>query len=805
MRYSELTHHQVLRSADAQRYRILGLLTLVAALLPVSLGTTGTMSIWEAISVSPWSESVRLLAPLLLAIGLLVLPSIRALGRLGLGLSLLTLLVVSIVIFTKSQLAYTAVFTGLLDYVGRQPLVVVLGFTLVAVGAECSMRDGLESVRKVLLRLGGFLLLLLYLLPQRGQPFIIELVTSASAFLAVVGGHGIITMLLDWLFALFPLVVGLNAIGVAGRNRTVGLLGAMARYGLPLLAVLLCYRFVTSGFGMDAIFLQLRASILLAVVLGVGSRALEGILLHLLHDPLPTAQEPPSHLARDHQLRKLLRQHLERPQEPPKAHFDPSSVKSMHPLLVWLMQRRIREIDRDLIMPSPAEMLARLEGSGKRSEPPAPASTHRSLWWLSAKQRLNGLFVGLAIISMLGLTWRFARSQPDLTWSLSAATEQADTLLGRQLPRHIVRASRHQSAREDAEANDLTAESAKLQQQRDELIRAAEVVDPELAQHVNALVARLETLDFHGSLWFEAIQPLNQRIRALGLPYYLDGNYFEWSEDGRIKRYFYLVSYRVQSIERYRWDGGDYAALFVTRLDRLNLRDSRLGYVNEREPFALVLVDEIERSVRRQVDHLRQDARCRITSPDQGPYARDIEELCTELMGDLISAQYGLYLNDSPDPIIAKLVEEQRHATALHELQHQVDATAVNIPGELFRLLPVASDIQLLRPAQEASAYLTELATDKPITSLWTLAQLTGFLLRDQGQNPYRYAAAIVIGQLLGKPVMEPMGHVTAKAVYAIWEQAAAHAKDLTAWLKPLAEEAHETLIGSPIAYPIKL
>ena len=805
---ADLGHYDALRLEDARRLRNLGILALIAAALPVSLSNVGSMFLWDMVAFSSPAEIIRLLAPAILGVGLIALAGSKRIGRLGLGLAALVLLIVCIALFTRSVLGYRAVFTGLMDYVGRRPLVVVGGLTMVAVGADLRRHEAHHTLSRWLLSAGGGLLLLLYVLPQRGDAFFLELVASADALVAAGGGKMILSVLLNWLFALFPLVMGCVAIGLAKPPRKTGIVGSFARYGLPALGVLLCYKFVMNGFGVHAIGVQLRASFLLAVVIGVASTAIEAIVLALLSDPLPTAAEPPSQLARDIRLRQLLRRLIDNSADDDRA-TDPFAVKGeleSHPAAVRLMQRRLREAAADtsvllapdlkLSAPQARTLLERLEGRPEdRAEPRREAKPH-ALWAMTGPKRLY-VVVGVTTVLLLGgLALRFQRSQADLTWNLKPATEAADRVFGRSLPGMILKLSRRNTILEK-EGKGSAEDAVWLRQQREDFVKSVRDVDVELARHVANLMKRLDTVDFDGRLWFDALRPVNQRIRERGLPYFVDGSYFELTRDGRSIRSFYVVTYRVADILRYELNGHEYAALHVRRLDRLNVRETLLGFVREREPFALVLLDQTEDHVRRRIASLAGGS-CDVASVYRhGPHARDVEEACIGLVQTLLKDR-----ELTVETAFDELVDLQLQSTERHEVQHQIDGEDVDIPAELFRLLPIASDLQLARVSQEASAYLAELTSDDPLVVALTLAQLTEFLLDDTGQTPYRYAAGLIFGALLGQPVMAPMGHVDGAGVARLWQEAATKGTGLSTWLGPKAAEAHDDLIGSDLEEP---
>ena len=125
---------------------------------------------------------------------------------------------------------------------------------------------------------------------------------------------------------------------------------------------------------------------------------------------------------------------------------------------------------------------------------------------------------------------------------------------------------------------------------------------------------------------------------------------------------------------------------------------------------------------------------------------------------------------------------------------------------ELFRLIPIASDRQLARAAHEISAYLTELTSEDPLTTLSVLSQLTSFLTtRNVIQTPYRYAAGVIFSELAEDSILRPYGSVRTGALLDLWRTFHDKGEYLPRWVSERAKEIHEDLLGTPcgIATPI--
>jgi hypothetical protein len=400
----------------------------------------------------------------------------------------------------------------------------------------------------------------------------------------------------------------------------------------------------------------------------------------------------------------------------------------------------------------------------------------------------------LAAAAALG--WRLHRPPADLAWTLGQPTAAADELFGSQLPRFVValaRRSKHQTEqRGGAEAAQL------LREQSEQTLASAGQVDAGLAEDAARLVRAADALDRTGRLWLDAVHRVNRRIRALGLPYYLDGNALQIASrsSGKVRQQFYVTTYRVQQVRRFEEQGRPYAALHVRRLDRLNIAGSRLGTVRPDEPFALVMLDVIEETVAERLEAVGTRQSCELGS--WGAPGR-IDELCARTLTDLMVAR-GLDVQADREAAAELLTKLQIDATERHEIQHQVDGEDLDIPTELYQLVPWAEDRSLRVVAQELSAHLAELSSGDELATAWRLADLTGHLVRRRSRTAYRYAAGVIVGRLSDRPVIDTDGRVDLAQLEAFWQRAADRPAELAAWITPAARTIHEDLFDAPVA-----
>ena len=823
----ELSFARIVRLDDERRLRNLAAVALLVAVLPVDLTRHGGLWPWDLLAISSRSDALRLLAPGLLGLGLLVLVRLRSLTRLGLGILGLALFVVCGALSTRYAFGWDEAFVRLLSFVGRQPLPVLGGLTLVALGASLRLREGSGRLDRWLLATGAGLLLALYALPQRGEPFAVRLLAPVEAFLETRQTAILLTHLHGWLLGLFPLFLAAWALLATRSRARTGMLGSMARYGLSGLVVLLCYRMATTGFGVPAVLVELRAALILALIIGVASTCAEAVLLHLLHDTLTPLGEPPSQLARDVRLRDLLERLAAVPDSVPadrgpvRRLFALAGAPPSHPWLRWLMRRRLAELGEELDRPFAAdEVTTRAYLERLRGQPTEPAvalpgaldrpplSGRGALWLATGRWRLPVALGLMAAVGALGLGLRVARSQPDLAWTLRPAGEAETRLFADDLPSYVLALSVGNTELAGGKGAAEAAEAAAdLAERGEAMVEAARDLDPRLGEAVRELVERVDQVDLEGRLWMAAVRELNAAIRAAGLPFFLDPAYVEQEVDRRPLRAFLLVAYRVDEIRRRSCGGHEYAALHVRRVDALPLGAQRLGWVMRGEPFALVVRDAIAEHAAELAASLLDDGGCGLAFDEgdgggtaEGLRAEVIDASCGAVVRALL-AERGVSTGPGADreAVASELEAAIVASTETHEVQHQIDGQDIRVPERLFHLVPMATDSQLSRSALELSAFAAELGGDDALGGVTALALVTGHVLTPWvAQSLYRYAAGVLLGALTGAEIIAPLGEVDSAELDELWKDLAADPPRGVARLAERARRVQDELVDPP-------
>ena len=296
---------------------------------------------------------------------------------------------------------------------------------------------------------------------------------------------------------------------------------------------------------------------------------------------------------------------------------------------------------------------------------------------------------GLALLTPLVVLVLSRPVSKGIAWRLGPRSEQADRVFGELMPKWALsRARWGLVARQAASA----AELAEARAAGNDLLRASRELSPELGRAVSELLQGASDLDLAGRRWFRLIEGVNEASRSKGLPYYLDPGLRAGMHDGHVQRLFLVYPYRVEEVRAARADAVDYALLGVRRLGEARDGHERLGFSRDHQPFALVVLDEVE------------------------PYATLLSTLalleppsCLEAVG--LSPALG-----SCGSVLQRLspsMQQVRRLVERHELQHQIDGPELTRSPAVLKALSGFDDDAIDEVNRELSAYLAELSTDR--------------------------------------------------------------------------------------------
>jgi hypothetical protein len=343
-------------------------------------------------------------------------------------------------------------------------------------------------------------------------------------------------------------------------------------------------------------------------------------------------------------------------------------------------------------------------------------------------RRLFGAHLGTLGALSLGLALLARPPHKGVDWSLRPSTPAADTLYGELLPAwNDARWTWDRRVRDESGAMDLVG----VRKAGRALVEAAPAVDPGLGAAVDRLVTESRTLDLAGRRWYALVGAVNDAAQAAGQPYYLDPTVYEYGAEDGVRRHFRVRSYRIEAVTGLRVDAGDFAALHVRHLGDAFARDSRLGFSRDLQPFALVVLDEIEAWAKNL-----SAGHCGLQDTD-APALTSCERVLADLRAD-------------PD---FDLVAAITRITERHELQHQIDGPELPMPTAVVRLTGRYDDAVRQRVNRELSAYVMELTT-AGVPPRLSLAHMLPFALNPGSAE--HLVALLVFEALTDRTLVDP-------------------------------------------------
>ncbi|MES1183764.1 MAG: hypothetical protein ABUL60_08100 [Myxococcales bacterium] len=304
-------------------------------------------------------------------------------------------------------------------------------------------------------------------------------------------------------------------------------------------------------------------------------------------------------------------------------------------------------------------------------------------------ERFVRLAATAALLSAFAVFLLARPLQKGVDWRLGPRSDRADQLFGELMPAWAQSRARWSM---NAKTTASAAELAEARAAANQILRASRELKPELGRAVAELVQGGGDLDLAGRRWFHLIEAVNETSRAAGLPYYLDPGLSVAEHQGRVERLFLLHPYRVEAVRPARADGIAYALLAVRRLGKARDNHDRLGFSRDHQPFALVVLDEIE-SYSSSLDDFARRAPATCVDSDAAP-----PELAT--CGALLQKL-------SPN------LQQVRRLVERHELQHQIDGPELTHSAAVLEALAGYERAAIDQVNRELSAYMAELVTEQ--------------------------------------------------------------------------------------------
>ena len=230
------------------------------------------------------------------------------------------------------------------------------------------------------------------------------------------------------------------------------------------------------------------------------------------------------------------------------------------------------------------------------------------------------------------------------------------------------------------------------------LVEMSKDLDPRLRDAVGELSREGDEVDVAGRKFARLVTNVNEAARLAGVPFYLDPTVQIGETQDGIVRTFRITSYRIETVHAFRVDGADFATLQVRTLGGFGGHGGALGFSRDVQPFALVVLDEIDAEVDAWKRTLEEGEPSCVEG--YGTFGDPALERCAALLGEL--AEQG-------DVKQAQIVMTERH-----ELQHQIDGPHLAISPFVDRHMMGYNDDAIWRTNRELSAYLAEMTSAAP-------------------------------------------------------------------------------------------
>ena len=199
--------------------------------------------------------------------------------------------------------------------------------------------------------------------------------------------------------------------------------------------------------------------------------------------------------------------------------------------------------------------------------------------------------VAVVLVSVMA----FAASRPPTKgteWTLKPSTKESDAVFDEMLVSWMkARRSWDFSTRQaagGAESRLAVKETAR------KFAVGARDLDSDVGGAVTELTAESDDLDLGGRKWARMVEAVNEANRKAGLPYFLDTDIVEHHTKEGIRRSFAIYPYKIDEVKQFDVGGRPFATLRVRRIEGSPGSHGRLGFSRDNLPFALVLLDETE-------------------------------------------------------------------------------------------------------------------------------------------------------------------------------------------------------------------
>ncbi|MGZ3475700.1 MAG: hypothetical protein ACXWUG_16610 [Polyangiales bacterium] len=343
------------------------------------------------------------------------------------------------------------------------------------------------------------------------------------------------------------------------------------------------------------------------------------------------------------------------------------------------------------------------------------------------------LYAGGAMLAAIAVQFVLARPpRKGVEWTLKAPPKEAEKLFAEQIPTWSdARLRWSTKLRTESGAQELVTLKGLVR----EVDQAAKQLDPGYAAALGALTHE-DDLDVAGRRWHHLVASANEAARQAGLPYYLDPTVRIFQTADGLVRTFRVSSYRIEEVHPVKVGGDPYATLHVRALGPMAGHGNRLGFSRDLQPFALVVLDEIE-----------------VAEKDDRAIAESEDPRCASSIDP--EANHGLRLCGQAVAAMVKDKSFDLHAawvalTERHELQHQVDGPHLPLSAQVLARMTGYAEAAQRQANRELSAYIAELTAAAP--PKLGLLHMAPFALVARG-GPEHHVAVILLSALSKRPI----------------------------------------------------
>jgi hypothetical protein len=339
------------------------------------------------------------------------------------------------------------------------------------------------------------------------------------------------------------------------------------------------------------------------------------------------------------------------------------------------------------------------------------------------------------------------RTGPAAALRFGPTTPEGDRLFGVLLPRWSDARARVDRGSGAADPELATAEAM--------LASSAGALDPGLATALTALVSEVGRTGLLERRWYRLVERVNEASGRAGLPYYVDPTGLGGTTGDPDRRWARVDTYRIEAVHRFLAAGREVRTLHVRAMDPARARAASMGLSRDQQPFAVVVLDEID-AYARELEQLVAPASPASPRCGEGPVDSDAAEDalrdCGQMLADLVR-------RGELRPALLELTER-------HEAQHQIDGAYLGRSGWLQGRLVWHPPELRARIQRELSAYLAQMTAGGPSPRITLLRLLRlSLLVRRGAEHPTALLAFEALGD--GEPVLA-RGDSVARAYTAL-------------------------------------